>query len=146
MTISYTFTKAERLKSEKQIGLLFQKRQSVGAYPLRVFWIENAVVESTTTENAIENVPKNSIAAQPLIVAFSVSKKTFKQAVKRNRYKRLMREAHRLNKHRYCEKLLAANKTISVMFLFVGKEACDFVTIQKKYIQLMDKLFLEVKF
>lgn len=126
--ISYTLSKTERLKSEKQIAALFLKRQSVGAYPLRVFWIEN-------TETAIS----------PIQVAFSVSKKTFKQAVKRNRYKRLMREAHRLNKHSYNEKLLAANKTISIMLLFVGKEASDFATIQKKYLQLMDKMFVELQ-
>lgn len=127
MSISFTLTKAERLKSEKQIGILFQQRQSVGAYPLRVFWMENSQPSSS-----------------PIQVAFSVSKKTHKLAVQRNRYKRLMREAHRLNKHRYYEKLLAANKTISIMLLFVGKEPYDFVTIQKKYLQLMDKLLLEV--
>lgn len=123
----FTFDKAERLKSRKQIGLLFETRKSIGAYPLRIFW-----TETTPSPDS------------PVQIGFSVSKKTFKQAVKRNRYKRLMREAHRLNKHTWYPKLISQNKNIHLMLLFVGKEASDFETIQRKYLNIVQKLLLEI--
>jgi len=129
MSTSYTFTKQERLKSKKEIGLLFSNRQSVGAYPLRVFWAEVEPLEDSP---------------YPAKMAFNVSKKTFKQAVKRNRYKRLMREAHRLHKHKFYEKLEQETKTLHLMLIYVGKDKTAFATIEKKYLQLMDKLLKQI--
>ena len=129
MATSFTFTKAERLKSRKQIGLLFKNRQSVGVYPLRIFWAETAPCPT---------------AAFPAKIAFSVSKKTFKQAVKRNRYKRLMREVYRLHKHKIYQQLRAETKSLDLMLIYVGKEQCDFATLEKKYLRLMDKLMAQV--
>ena len=129
MSISYTFTKEERLKSRKEIGLLFSNRKSVGAYPLRVFWSEVEPLDSSPF---------------PAKMAFSVSKKTFKQAVKRNRFKRLMREVHRLHKHQLYEKLEAETKNVHLMLIYVGKENGDFAGIEKKYLHLMDKLLKQV--
>lgn len=128
MSISYKFTKAERLKSKKQIGDLFKNRQSVGAYPLRVFWAEVPPSEDNP----------------PVSIGFNVSKRIFKHAVKRNRYKRLMREAHRLNKHQLFEKLNAENKALNLMLIYVGKEEFDYASIEKKYLKLIDKLWAAV--
>ena len=128
MSISYTFTKAERLKSQKKIGRLFKERQSIGAYPLRIFWAE--------TEHEENEYPAS--------MAFSVSKKTFKHAVKRNRYKRLMREVHRLNKHKLYQQLEDCNKSVDLMLLYVGKEPHDFSTIERKYLRLIDKLISQI--
>ena len=124
MSISYRFTRAERLKSKKQIELLFKNRQTVGSYPLRVFWSETIPSEDTP----------------PAVTGFSVSKRIFKRAVKRNRYKRLMREAHRLHKHQLYEKLQAETKSLNMMLIYVGKEEFDFATIEKKYLRLIEKL------
>lgn len=123
MTISYTFTKAERLKSQKRISRIFKHRQSVGAYPLRVFWAE--------TEHQSDS---------PAATAFSVSKKNFKRAVKRNRFKRLMREVHRLNKHQLYNALEQQEKTLDLMLVYVGKEEHNFAMIEKKYGRLIKKL------
>jgi len=128
MLPSNTFSKEERLKSRKQIGLLFKNRQSVGAYPLRIFWAE------TQRDNP----------EYPVAISFSVSKRIFKQAVKRNRHKRLMREAFRLHKHELYEKLNSETKQLNLMLIYVGKEPADFATIKKKYLKLMDKLFAQI--
>jgi ribonuclease P protein component len=129
MLTSYIFTKQERLKSKKEIEILFSNRQSVGAYPLRVFWAEAEQIEPSPYRAKM---------------AFNVSKKTFKQAVKRNRYKRLMREIHRLHKHKFYKKLEEETKTLHLMLIYVGKGTCDFATIEKKYLQLMDKLLKQI--
>jgi ribonuclease P protein component len=128
MAPSNTFSKEERLKSRKQIGLLFKNRQSVGSYPLRIFWAE-------TDREATK---------YPVAISFSVSKRVFKQAVKRNRHKRLMVEAFRLHKHELYEKLRSETKQLNLMLIYVGKEPADFATIEKKYLKLMDKLFEKI--
>ncbi|MDC0231258.1 ribonuclease P protein component [Aureispira] len=122
------FSKSERLKSKKQIGLLFKNRQSIGMYPLRVFWAE------TDTQQPL----------YPAQVTFSVSKKTFKQAVKRNFYKRLMREVYRQNKHMLYQKLQKEKKSINLLLLYVGKEDSNYELIQKKYLHLIDELFAKL--
>ena len=79
----FTFKRAERLKSRKVIEQLFKQGQSFAQYPLRIVWVEMAE-------------PRSEFPAQ---FALSVSRKKFKRAVDRNRIRRLVREAYRLNKH-----------------------------------------------
>lgn len=128
MSLSNTFSKEERLKSRKQIGLLFKNRQSVGAYPLRIFWAEMERDDSP----------------YPVAISFSVSKRIFKRAVQRNRHKRLMREAFRLHKHDLYERLNLASKKLNLMLIYVGKEPANFATIEKKYLKLIDKLLVQI--
>ncbi|MGV3589692.1 MAG: ribonuclease P protein component, partial [Adhaeribacter sp.] len=111
--ISYSFPKEERLCSKKLIAELFSKGSSFNLYPLRFVYIKQAQPE-----------------ASPPRVLISVSKKYFKKAVDRNRLKRQMREAYRLNKH-----LLRAEEQYSVQLLaiiYIGKEKKPFNLIQKK--------------
>lgn len=68
-----------RLKSQKLIGQLFKSSQSAFSFPLLLKYIE------------LPDEP----GVQRLAVGFSVPKKSFRTAVKRNRIKRLMREAFR---------------------------------------------------
>lgn len=78
-----TNTLYPRIKSRKLLDQLFTGHDSraVTAYPLRVI----------CTRVSREACP------DPVQVMFSVSKRYFKRAVKRNRIKRQMREAMRLN-------------------------------------------------
>jgi len=112
-TISYSFPKEERLCSKKLIAELFSKGSSFNLYPLRFVYLKQAQPE-----------------ASPPRVLVSVSKKYFKKAVDRNRLKRQMREAYRLNKH-----LLRTEEQYSVQLLaiiYIGKEKKPFNLIQKK--------------
>ncbi len=79
MKLSYS--KLEKLKSRKAIEQLFVEGETVAAFPLRLVFLKK--------EHAAKTVLK---------VGVSVSKRKVKNAVDRNRIKRLLREAYRLNK------------------------------------------------
>lgn len=90
----YELTKKERLSSKKLIDELFQRtplkegesRQanpSFTVYPLRLVWMQ---LDRTEGE-------------PPVSILISVPKKRFHHAVDRNRLKRQVREAYRLQKH-----------------------------------------------
>ena len=88
-TIGYTFCKAEHLCSRSRFERLLSSGFSFISYPLRV----------------IVYVSEREEEEFPARMAISVSKKRFKRAVKRNRVKRLVREAYRLNKFRLYENI-----------------------------------------
>ncbi len=133
----FTFQRGERLKSRKVIEQLFKGGQSFAHYPLRIVW-------------TIMDEPNGEFPAQ---FALSVSKKKFKRAVDRNRIRRLMREAYRLNKHILYERLetsrqspvnsqqqlasaeATADKTsyqqLALMVIYTGSEILSFQEIEK---------------
>ncbi len=101
----YTLSKNEKLKSKKAIEKLFTEGESFVQYPIRVVFIKN------------ESISINQ-------VAFSVSKKNFKLAVDRNKIKRLMREAYRLNKHNL------ESKGFHLLFIYTHRKIKSFIMIE----------------
>ena len=117
-----TFKKEERLHSKKLIGQLFARGDSFFVYPFKVIFLP-------VSENS-------SIPAQVLI---SVSKKKFKSAVKRNRIKRLIREAYRKNKQ-FLTNENPRNKTLLVAFIYVADTIMEYHDIEKKIILILQRL------
>jgi ribonuclease P protein component len=110
----YGFPGAEKLKSRSLITGLFSKGSSFSVYPIRVTWMQVAD------------------QGQPFMQAgVSASKRNFKKAVDRNRLKRLLREAYRLQKNELMDALQASGKHIVVFFLFTGKELASFEEINQ---------------
>lgn len=123
-----SFPKAEHLCGEKRIARLYTQGEAFMAFPFRVvFRIEQ----------------KKDIA--PASVMVSVPKKRFKRAVKRNRLKRLLREAYRLNKHALIDLLDEKQLQIHVAFNYVSDEELDFVTVEKKMKIALQKLMDKIK-
>ena len=114
--ISNTFRKREKLCGNKSIDTLFAQGQSFIAYPLRVVYIFD------------EEADLNKQYASVLI---SVSKKKFKRAVKRNRVKRLIREAYRLNKQELIRMLISQNKSLDIAFIYLKNELPEYPEIEK---------------
>ena len=118
-----SFSKIEHLCGEKRITRLYTQGDAFIAYPVRVVFL-------------IE--PKSDI--EPANVLISVPKKRFKRAVKRNRLKRLIREAYRLNKQELIEKLEEKQLQIHVAFNYVSDDELDFASIEKKIKLSLQKL------
>ena len=116
-----TLGKTERLKSKKLIKKLFEEGVSIKNFPFRLVYI--------TTEKP------------PIKSSFSVPKRNFKKAVDRNRIKRLIKEAYRLEKKNLV-KTLSFNCVFMITFL--GKKEPTFSEVQKKIGELL-KLFIETQ-
>ena len=78
--------------------------------------------------------------AVPCQAMVSVSKRSFKRAVDRNRIKRLMRENWRLQKQLVLETLDAQQKQWAIVFIFVGKEMPTFEEMQKSMTTVVEQL------
>jgi ribonuclease P protein component len=127
MTHPNSFSKPEHLFGEKRISRLFTQGEAFIAYPLRVVYLLE--------------VKKD---AEPASVMVSVPKKRFKRAVKRNRLKRLMREAYRLNKQELFEKLNEKELQIHLAFNYVSDDELDFAQVEKKMKVVLQRLIEKI--
>ena len=105
----------ERLKGKKQIERLFTSGHSVGAFPLRVVYMES---ESTHK------------------IGVSVSKKHFKSAVDRNRIKRLLKVAV---EDQFGEVLEGLDLRYTFMVLYVGKEIPNTPDLKSQFQSLIKR-------
>lgn len=146
-TKKYSFSKVEKLKSRKQIDLVFRSGKSFFAAPVKCFYLvqklrspEDGEKGSAKGEAAKKQITKCEVQnsgvgdSEGLMVkaGFSVSKKLFKKAVERNRVKRLMREAYRLHKHRLLEQVNAKELALEVFFVFTDKVLPDYRVVEDK--------------
>lgn len=95
-----TFTKAERITSRKVIDQLFKKGSTDGKQnAARTFYLFPFRLLYLFPEPAADPILP-PIPGQPALPAIliTVSKRTFKRAVDRNRIRRRIREAYRLHK------------------------------------------------
>ena len=119
----FAFPKEEHLCRKKLIDELFGKQgSSFGVYPLRMVWITS----------------KAPTAAPPQVL-ISVSKRGFKRAVDRNRLKRLIREAYRLNKYRLMEQP-GGHQVALLGIIFTGKEMSPLALVERKLISGLQRL------
>ena len=113
--------KEDKLKSHKTIELLFSKGNKFSHPYFKIIWL-----------------PQNPMAI--LQTGVGVSSKNFKKAVDRNRIKRLMREAWRLQKNKLVKTLQENNKTLSVFILYTGKELPPYSLVFDKFTYIINRL------
>jgi len=119
----YTFRKEERLRSRKAIESLFKEGKAFLVYPYRVIYLW-------------ENLP----ARFPVQVAFGVSKKYDKRAVKRNLIRRRMREAYRKNKHLLYDVLQRTNKGMNLFISYIAKEEATYQMMEVEMKKVIERL------
>jgi ribonuclease P protein component len=69
-------------------------------------------------------------------------KKHFKTAVKRNRIKRMTREAFRVQKEPLMDLLYKRHRSLGVFLVYTGSTLVDFSTIQTSMSKIIGKLLL----
>ncbi|AZB31481.1 MULTISPECIES: ribonuclease P protein component [Chryseobacterium] len=114
----FKYPKAEKLKKDTEITLLFAKGKWRSCGNLRIIILKN----HPDLQN--ENVK----------LGVSVSKRYFKKAVYRNRVKRLLRECYRLNKDLF--KASFGDKTIAMMFWVSNELPKKFQDVEAEFIKL----------
>lgn len=120
----YSLSFREKLKSTKEFSALFTKGKSFTSYPVK----------------AIFHFEQDSVATPFCQTAFSVSKRNFKKAKDRNRIKRLMREAFRLNKGTFYDYLTTSGKNCRLILIFLDRKLPEFSDVQDKIILILQRL------
>jgi ribonuclease P protein component len=113
MTKQYGLGRAQKLKSRKSIEQLFARGRSLACYPLRVKY-------------SVVPLPSGPAAVQ---VGVTVSKKHFKKAVDRNRIKRLVREAYRLQQAGLLQAVQQSGRQAQLFFMYTDKSLPAYETV-----------------
>ena len=106
--MTFSLPKVEIINLMKDIDNLLESGEVIFRYPLKVY-LKRGNGEALNR------------------VMFSVSKRNFKRAVKRNLLKRRLRESYRLNK------AILTSDTVKtdILFIYIGKEVHEYSLISK---------------
>ncbi|WP_405384825.1 ribonuclease P protein component [Maribacter sp. LLG6340-A2] len=121
--MNQSFGKKEKLKSKVLITKIFDEGKGISSFPLKLIYLP------VTTQTV------------SFKTGVTVSKRNFKSAVDRNRIKRLLREAYRLNK------ALVFNNTqgnFAFLFLYLGKDMPSFEQLDHKMKLVLNKFKLQI--
>lgn len=113
--LRHKLPRSSSLKRKLLIDNLFSQGRSIMSFPVRLVYLPISYPEDS-----------------PFLAGFSVPKKKFKKATDRNRIKRLMREAFRLQQHQ----LNLPEKTV-MMWIYTGKNMPDYDTIYQKVSEII---------
>ena len=110
----FPLNKSNSLKSTSEIDLVFKDGSKLSSKLISLYYVKS------DKENSLR-------------IAFSVGKKTHALATTRNKLKRLMKEALRLNGHEY----LNDNLSYSLVFVYFSSKEESFKTIEESMKSLL---------
>lgn len=122
---TFTLGKTDRLKRKLLWEGVFSRGSQVKSFPIRLYFLKTCLPDPV-----------------PIQAGFAVPKRSIRKAVNRNRIKRLMREAYRLEKQNVHVK---SEHSYALVFLYLGKEPVSFYEIQKAVKMVLSKFAADEK-
>lgn len=117
-------SKAERIHSRLVVESLFSSRNSsIAVYPLRIVWTIDG-----------------SDVASPASILVSVPKKRMHHAVDRNRMKRMVREAYRLNKQILLSRLEGSGRHVDIAFICIADNVPTSSQVSKSVVKALARI------
>lgn len=117
---NFQYSRAEKLKKNIEISLLFDKGKWKTSGNLRIIILKD----------------KPNLPVEASKFGVSVSKRYFKKAVHRNRIKRLLRECYRLNKGMFKEAF--GEKTMAMLFWVSSEMPQKYQDVEAQFIKLCE--------
>lgn len=122
---TFSFPKSERLCSKKAIEELVELNSTLFVHPLKCYFQFYPITEGDEDNK----------------ILFSVPKRFFKKAVDRNKIKRRLKEAYRLNKFDLLFESTFGNKRkVNILIVYIGKEILSYQNLQNSLSSLLIKI------
>ena len=134
MSKVFTYQKSDKLKSRKQTQHLFSTGQAINVFPIRLIYTIEPIAASTNTPS-LRSLLQAGVGAPS---------RTFRKAVQRNRVKRLLREAYRLEKPNFLSQAALDNKRVNLFFLYTDASVLTQLEIQTKVKEALALLVIKL--
>jgi ribonuclease P protein component len=128
----FTLGENERLKSRKEIEQLFSLGTSISVFPFHIYY--------SLTQRAHDFSKKPLRMPAAIQFGVGVSGKNFKRALDRNRIKRLIREAYRLQKNALYQIVEANNLRLNMFFIYTARELPDYQVVYNRMSVALQKI------
>jgi ribonuclease P protein component len=125
--MNVAFGKKYKLCSHTTIKAVFEEGKTIKQYPLRSI--------------ALTLEPDSTKAAFQMVI--SVPKRNFKKAHDRNRIRRQLKEAFRLNKVALEEKLIEQKQQIALFIVYTERTALEYKVLESKMKKLIQQITIE---
>jgi ribonuclease P protein component len=123
----FSFRKDEILRRKKLIERLFAEGSTFFIYPFKIFWLA---------------IPLET--HYPAQILISVGKRSFKNAVDRNRVKRQIREIYRLHKHELYDHLTKGQKQCVLGIIYTTNIHLPTEDLEIKIKAILKRLYAEL--
>jgi len=127
----HSFPASQKLKSRKVIGQLFERGNHIKAFPIKGIF-------SITEFNP-------DYHGSHLQMGISVPKRSFKNAVDRNRIKRQVREVYRMHHAQLMSEAKKRNIYLAVMLIYIDRKEPNFLYLDQKVKSLIAQLSTKLK-
>jgi len=124
----FSFRKDEILRKKKLIDRLFAEGKPFFAYPFKILWL-----------------PTDIDSGFPAQILITVTKRTFRLAVDRNRIRRQIRELYRLNKHELYEHLEKHHQQGVLAIIYTARVHLPHEEMEIKIKAALKRLFKEIE-